>query len=153
MQELIWKYIAVALTCAVKYIFGVIGAISAGFNLVETLVVTVGGGMVGVVVYLYVWDGLVWLYRKIIPRKAIEGIRINNRLRLIVKVIKKYELYGVAFLTPLLLSVPVGVIVASAFEEDKWRIKRYMFFSFLGWSLFLYGIRTLFGIDVQSWFA
>jgi hypothetical protein len=151
MSELLAKYLGVALTSSVKYLFGVLGAVAAEFNFFETMLCTVGGGMLGVVVYMYLWDALVWIYRKIVPAKAIKGIRINNTLRFLVKVIKKYELYGVAFLTPLLLSVPVGVLVALAFEEDKWRIKRYMFFSFVGWTLAIWGLSQLLGVDVQTW--
>lgn len=151
MQEIVATYLGIAITSSIKYLFGVLACIAAGFNLVETLLTTLGGGMVGVFVYIYLWDALVWLYRKVVPLKIIHGIKINNRLRFLVKVIKKYELYGVAFLTPVLLSVPLGVIVALAFEEDKWRIKRYMFFSFLGWTLAVYGLSKLLGVDVQGW--
>jgi hypothetical protein len=150
--NLIASYIGVALTSSVKYLFGVLGAVAAGFNLLEMLVTTVGGGMAGVFVYIYLWDGLIWVYRKLVPPKTIQGIRINNRLRFIVKVIKKYELYGVAFLTPLLLSVPLGVIIALMFEENKWRIKRFMLVSFICWTLLVYGLSKLLGIDVQAWF-
>jgi hypothetical protein len=150
MKELIAKYIAVVLTSAVKYIFGVVAALSAGLNFLETLVCTVGGGMLGVFIYLYLWELILKIYRRFFPLKKKEGIKINNTKRWIVKIIVKYELYGIAFLTPLLLSVPVGVILAAALEESKWRIKRYMFFSFLGWTLLLYAIYTLFGIRVDE---
>ncbi|MCU0442566.1 MAG: hypothetical protein MUE96_09220 [Bacteroidia bacterium] len=147
------QYISVVLTSSVKFIFGVLASIAAGFSLIEILVTTVGGGMLGVIVYMYLWEALVWIYRKVVPQKikTIDGIRINKRLRLLVKVIQKYELYGVAFLTPPLLSVPGGVLIALAFEEDKWRIKRFMFISFLGWALFLSGLSSLLNIDVQAW--
>ena len=153
MNEHIAQYIGVALTSSVKYIFGVIGAITTGLGFWETLICTVGGGMAGVVVYLYLWELLVTIYRKFFPAKPkLGGIKINNTKRWIVKIIIKYELYGIAFLTPLLLSVPIGTIMAAALEENKWRIKRYMFFSFLGWTLALYGLSALFGINVRELF-
>jgi hypothetical protein len=153
-MEPIAEYVSVVLTSSVKFIFGVFASIAAGFSITETLITTVGGGMLGVIVYMYLWEALVWLYRKIVPQKLkqIEGIRINKRLRLMVKVIQKYELYGVAFLTPPLLSVPGGVLIALAFEEDKWRIKRFMFVSFVGWAFFLAGLSSLLNIDVKAWF-
>jgi hypothetical protein len=153
MNEHIAQYIGVALTSSVKYIFGVIGAITTELGFWETLICTVGGGMLGVVVYLYLWELLVTIYRKFFPAKPKQGgIKINNTKRWIVKIIIKYELYGIAFLTPLLLSVPIGTIMAAALEENKWRIKRYMFFSFLGWTLALYGLSALFGINVRELF-
>ncbi|MES2558454.1 MAG: hypothetical protein V4590_01850 [Bacteroidota bacterium] len=152
MKELIAKYIAVVLTSSVKYIFGVITALSTGLNFLETLICTVGGGMLGVIVYLYLWELILKIYRRFFPKKKTEGIRINKTKRWIVKVIVKYELYGIAFLTPLLLSVPVGVMLAAALEESKWRIKRYMFFSFLGWTLLIYAISALMHIKVDELF-
>ncbi len=153
MKEEIAKYVGVSLTCAVKYIFGVIGAVTTGLNFFETLICTLTGGMLGVIVYLYLWDLIVLVYRQFFPSKPKEGgIKINNTKRWIVKIIIKYELYGIAFLTPLLLSVPVGTIMAAALEPNKWRIKRFMFFSFLGWTLLIYGISALFGIKVDGLF-
>lgn len=153
MKEEIAKYIGVTLTCAVKYIFGVIGAVTTGLNFFETLICTLTGGMLGVIIYLYLWDLILLVYRKFFPPKPKEGgIKINNTKRWIVKIIIKYELYGIAFLTPLLLSVPIGTIMAAALEPNKWRIKRFMFFSFLGWTLLIYGISALFGVKVDGLF-
>jgi hypothetical protein len=151
MNEQLLKYIGVALTCAVKYIFGVLGALTTGLNFFETLITTLVGGMTGVFVYLYLWDLITFLYRKFVPKKPkVGGIKISATKRWIVKVIVKYELYGIAFLTPLLLSVPIGTLLAAAIEPNKWRIKRFMFCSFLGWTLLLYGIYSLFGIRIDA---
>lgn len=152
MKELIAKYIVVVLTSAVKYIVGVITALSTGLNFLETLICTVGGGMLGVIVYLYLWELILKVYRRFFPPKRKEGIKINNTKRWIVKIIVKYELYGIAFLTPLLLSVPIGVMLAAALEPNKWRIKRYMFFSFLGWTLLIYAISALMHVKVDELF-
>lgn len=147
MKEQLAKYIGVSLTCAVKYIFGVLGALGSGLNFFETLICTLIGGMVGVFVYLYLWDLIMFVYRKLVPKKPKQGgIKISSTKRWIVKVIVKYELYGIAFLTPLLLSVPIGTLLAAAIEPNKWRIKMFMFFSFLGWTLFLYGVYALLGV-------
>lgn len=151
MKEQLAKYIGVVLTCAVKYIFGVLGALTTGLNFFETLLTTLIGGMIGVFVYLYLWDLIIFIYRKFVPKKPKEGgIKINTTKRWIVKVIIKYELYGIAFLTPLLLSVPIGTLLAAAIEPNKWRIKLFMFFSFLGWTLFLYGAYALLGIRIDE---
>lgn len=154
METYILKIASVIVWSAVKYIFGFITALGVGFNFIEVLLTNVGGGMLGVVVYLYLWDLILKIYRRFFPKKKKEGmgIKINKTRRWIVKVVLKYELYGIAFLTPLILSVPVGTLLAAALEPDKWRVKRYMFFSFLGWTLGLYGLKVLFGIRIDEWF-
>jgi hypothetical protein len=151
MKEQLAKYIGVSLTSAVKYLFGVLGALTAGLNFVETLLCTMIGGMAGVFIYLYLWDLIMLVYRKFVPKKPKQGgIKINNTKRWIVKIILKYELYGIALLTPLLLSVPIGTLLAATIEPNKWRVKRFMFFSFLGWTLLIYGIYALLGIRVDE---
>lgn len=148
MKELLLKYIGVALTSAVKYLFGVSGAIIAGLNFLEAMICTVGGGMLGVIVYLYLWDGILFLYHKIWPPKPKRFKPVGKHRRKILKIIIKYEVAGIALLTPVLLSVPIGTILASSFEKDKWKIKRYMFFSFTGWSLLMYGLYKLIGFRI-----
>lgn len=138
MKELLLKYIGVALTCAFKYIFGVSGAVIAGFNFAETMICTVGGGMLGVVVYLYLWDVIIMVYHKIRPPKPKQFKPIGKHRRRLLKIIIKYEMAGVAFLTPILLSVPIGTIIAASIEDNKWRIKLYMFISFSAYSILIY---------------
>lgn len=138
MKELIAKYAAIAVTSAVKYLFGVGAALGAGFNFLEMMICTVGGGMLGVIFYLYLWEGIVFLYHKIVPAKPKQFKPVGKHRRKLLKFIIKYEIVGIAILTPVLLSVPVGTILAAAFEESKWKIKQYMFLSFVGWSLLMY---------------
>lgn len=152
MKELLAKYIAVILTSAVKYLIGVFTAMGTNLNFIETLLCTVGGGMLGVVVYLYLWDGILFLYHKIRPPKPKVHKPVGKHRRWLLKFIIKYEIVGIVILTPVLLSVPVGTILAAAFEENKWKIKRYMFFSFLGWTLLTYGLYALLGVKLTDLF-
>ena len=125
MKELLAKYIAVILTSAVKYLFGVFTAIGTQLNFIETLICTVGGGMLGVVVYLYLWDGILFLYHKIRPPKPKVHKPVGKNRRKLLKFIIKYEILGIVILTPVLLSVPVGTILAASFEENKWKTKSF----------------------------
>lgn len=152
MKELLVKYVLIALTCAVKYLIGVFAAITANLNFLETLVTTVGGGMLGVVVYLYMWDGILFLYHKVKPPQPKTHKPIGKHRRKLLKFIVKYEIVGIVILTPVLLSVPVGTILAAAFEENKWKIKRYMFFSFLAWTLLTYGLYVILGVKITELF-
>ena len=59
------------------------------------------------------------------------------RSRKFVRLWKKYGLVGIAFLTPVVISIPLGTILVNAFEDNKTKIFVYMFFSILFWSVFL----------------
>lgn len=150
MSDYIVKIIIVMLWSSFKYMVGFITALGLGFNFIETLLFNVGGGMLGVIVYLYLWDFLFRLRMRFFPPKPITGIKMSKTRRFLIKVIKKYELLGIAILTPILLSVPIGTIISVSLEKNKWKIKRMMLISFLGWTLLLYGIYALFGIRLDE---
>ena len=153
MDGYILKILTIIALSALKYIFGFFTSLTFGFSFVEILIFNVGGGMLGVVVYLYLWELIVKIYRRYVPvKRKKEGLKVNNTRRWIAKVVLKYELYGIAFLTPLILSVPFGTLLGIAISKNKWRVMRFMFFSFLGWTLVLYGIYALFGIRIDEWF-
>jgi hypothetical protein len=152
MWSYLLKVFIVILWSAFKYLIGFVTALGMGFNFFETLIYNVVGGMLGVVFYLYLWDFLVKFKERFFPRKQKEGIRMSKRRRWLVKFLQKYEIYGVVVLTPIILSVPIGTLLAAAFEANKWKIKRLMLFSFIGWTLLMYGLSKLFGIRLDEWF-
>lgn len=151
MKELIAKYIAVIATSSVKYLFGIFAAIGADLNFIETLVCTVSGGMIGVLVYLYLWDRILLIYHKFVPKKHITK-PISKTKRRILRFVIRYELYGIVLLTPIILSVPVGTILAVTFEHNKWRIKRFMLIGFTIWTVVTYGLYKLLGVNLNELF-
>lgn len=138
MKELLAKYVVVMVTSAVKYLIGIFTAVGTGLNFLETLLCTVSGGMIGVIVYLYLWEAVLYIYHKIRPPKPRQHKPIGRHRRKLLRFIVKYEILGIVILTPILLSVPVGTILAAAFEDNKWKIKRYMLFSFTAYSIVFY---------------
>ncbi len=151
MTDFIWKTVLVMLWCAFKFMVGFFVALGFGFNFIHTLLVTVAGGMIGVIFYLYLWQLILHYKNKWFPGPPkTGGIKVNRRKRMMVKLINRFEIYGIAALTPILLSVPVGVILANLIEPNKWRIKVVMFFSFVGWVCLGYGLYTLFGIRLDE---
>ena len=61
----------------------------------------------------------------------------TKRNRKIVVIWKKYGLVGIAFLTPVILSIPIGTLIANSLVPDKKKIMVYMFFSVLFWAIFI----------------
>lgn len=151
-MELIWKMVLVILWSTTKYLIGFTIALASGFSFLELMFSVVGGGMLGVIFYLYLWSMIVQVYRRFFPKKN-KPVKFSKTKRIVVKIIKEYELYGIAFLTPMLLTMPVGTIFAASIETNKWRIKLFMFVSLCLWTLLLYGIKELFGIDLSKVFS
>ncbi|CAN5394683.1 hypothetical protein BH11BAC2_BH11BAC2_23420 [soil metagenome] len=72
-----------------------------------------------------------YIEKKSGPEKRV----FSSNSRKIVKVWKTYGLMGIAFLTPVILSIPIGTVIANSFEGNRKKIFVYMFFSILLWSL------------------
>ncbi|MBK8847163.1 MAG: hypothetical protein IPO27_11700 [Bacteroidetes bacterium] len=69
------------------------------------------------------------------------------RNRRIVKLWTKYGLAGIALLTPVLISIPIGSILAARYVHNKKKIYLYMFCAILFWSLAMTGVFELLQIS------
>lgn len=141
-MELIIKMLTVILWSGFKFVVGIATAVALGFTNFETFFLSIGGGMVGVVVYLYLWDSIIKLVRHYFPKKP-KAVKFSPLKRKLVVFIKRYEVYGIALLTPVLFSMPIGTILASAIEPNKWRIKIIMLGALCFWALIIIGLRGL----------
>ncbi len=70
---------------------------------------------------------------KMMPQRKI----FSKRSRRMVKMWAKYGLLGMAALTPILFSIPIGTFIMSRMEKNKKKILLYMFVSIFCWSLVL----------------
>lgn len=150
-MDYLLKILTVVLWSAFKFIVGFSTAIVFKFNQFEILICTVGGGMLGVIVYMYLWEGILYVYHKFVPKKQ-KPFKINKFKRKLVVFIRKYEVWGIALLTPILLSIPIGTFLAMAIEHNKWRIKFIMFASMCIWAIILIALKLLFKIDATKVF-
>jgi hypothetical protein len=136
------------------------------FTFFETVLYCVAGGMLGVWVFTFfsieIQLTINWIKRQLKkavkkpqlfskPRSTEGEIEITylivdekeqkkkvftSRSRKFVRLWKKYGLVGVSFLTPVVISIPLGTIILNAFEDNKQKIFLYMFFSILFWAVF-----------------
>lgn len=68
-----------------------------------------------------------------VPTKKI----FTPRTRKIVRIWRRYGLIGLAALTPVIFSIPVGTFFMTRLEKNKKRIIFYMFISITCWSLII----------------
>jgi hypothetical protein len=154
------------------------------FTFFEVILYSVIGGMLGVFVFTFFSDKiqLAWQLFKSKFKKTfsnnnysepvadvdkpikIKYTYINDkqepkkvftkRNRRLVTIFRKYGLFGIALLTPVLLSIPIGTIVANSFEPKKRKIFLFMFISILFWSTLMVSLFEIFHaknvIDLQE---
>lgn len=131
----------VVILSGTKFLTAPITALNMGFNFLQTLIITIIGGILGVLFFFYLSEGILFAIEKI--KSALRGGRpaskkriFSRKNRLIVHIIREYGLMGLAVVTPTILSIPVGTFLATRyFHHDKKRIFKYLFSSVVFWSV------------------
>jgi membrane protein YqaA with SNARE-associated domain len=134
------------LLSAVKFLF------AAGGLLIKShrpwyldLIITTVGGCVGVVVFTYLGA----IISKYFERFHLFRIKYKT-LKKLVRIMHGYGLLGIAFISPMTISIPVGCIISASFEHDKKRIIRVQIASVIFWSVLLFGLKGMFNINLGN---
>lgn len=144
------------LSCAL--FFGKVGMPAAvilfDFNFFKVILVSCSGGLAGVFGFTYMSAGLIKWWKqfkskRFNPDKTVAFKRSNRR---IIRIKNRFGLAGIAILTPVLLSIPVGAFLAERFYRDKKKVILALSISVVVWSFVLYGIFFLFYNQLKGWF-
>lgn len=133
-----------------KYAMAILFIFSYNFSFWESVLLATGGGMLGVFFFSYFGDAMRTIWHRFYPPKPVTKTVINKRRRFIVRIRQKYGLAGIALLTPFILTVPVGVLIAGTFYKNKLQVFSYMFASFTFWSFLLCSLYHYIGIDFTA---
>ncbi|OFX57839.1 MAG: hypothetical protein A2046_09125 [Bacteroidetes bacterium GWA2_30_7] len=141
------KYLIVFLLSSVKFALSFPLAIyEYKFSYIETLILTTSGGIFGSFIFAYLTKYIVIIWRyflditklnninyfnrnKNIPRK-----KMTRRNKLIVIVRTKYGLIGLALITPILLSIPIGTFISLRYYPNYKKTLLYLIISIVMWA-------------------
>ena len=140
----IGKYISVFLASTVVFKLGMPIAVAAfKLNYLKCIISTTAGGVFSTIIFTYLsdviikwWDKLKdkWVTKKG-PKKHFT--KANRR---IIRIKHRFGLIGIAALTPVLLSIPLGAFLAERFYKDKKKVILYTAISLLVWANIYYFI-------------
>lgn len=144
------EYLEVALIASVKFLIAPFDAERNHFNWIESFAVTTTGGIAGIFVFVFVgenisawWRHFMALVKSVFLRRPAEVIerkprkKFTRKNRLIVWIKMKFGLAGIAFITPCIISIPIGTVVAISFYKKRGRVLLYLLISLILWSLVL----------------
>lgn len=124
------------------------------FSFTETILWTNAGGMLGIYFFAYLSDKLIlWWHRtfgeKIKSRKPLKKSKkiFTKKNRRIIRIKQRYGLMGIALITPLLLSIPVGTFLMVRYYQTSRYKYAYLIASNLIWSV-IYTIFYIFFDEV-----
>lgn len=140
-------YLSVIGISTLKFMFGPISGVALGLTWYESLICTILGMMLTVLAMMFLSN----FFRRIEDqyfKKAKKKSPFNKRNRWAIKVRQKLGMWGVALLTPILFTPPVGIILSLAFRYSKAEILYKMLISALVWGVaqvyFFYYLKGVF---------
>lgn len=131
MIEYIATFFGIYILCLFKFIAGPVLGAAAGFSVVEIELVTVSGMMTSVIAFTYLGD---WIKNTWTIKIRRNPKLFTKRTRNIIKIWQKFGVYGIAALTPILLTPIGGTIILASFGIPKNKIISVMFVSGLFWA-------------------
>jgi len=138
MVETLWsglgKYLTVYLISMLKFVGGPTVGAAVGLTFFETVILTVLGMMTSVLIISFFGSSFRHWLNKIFRR---DKKLFTKRNRKFVIFWRKYGLFGVSFLTPVIFSPIVGTLLVHAFGGSKKQILGYMLISAVFWSFAL----------------
>lgn len=162
----LFRFIEVLVLSGIKFLLGPPLSFKLGFSFFQTVIVTTIGGLIGVIFFFYLSEILLRFFKKSWPYiKAFFGIselkpqparvkKINGKQKknfsrknkFIVNTRRKYGLWGIAILTPVLLSIPLGTFLANKYYRNKKSVLFSLGVSVICWSLVMSTIYAIFKV-------
>jgi len=141
------KAALIFLLSTTKFLLGIGMALTVNLSFLVAMSLTIGGGIFGVVFYLFGFR----LLAKFIERETRHvKVKFNGWRRFMIKLKQKGGLFGIALLSPLVLSIPIGVALSISLGSTKRRILIFHITSVIFWSLVIFTIKYSLGYDVTE---
>jgi len=145
-MELIFKVLGTVGLSIIKYLIGVTFALK-WLNPVEGFLSTTIGSSIAVLIYVYGGTELTRFFRERKIRRQGDKYKkplvFTKKNRFLVKIRKNGGLPLVAFLSPVVISLTVGCLLAITFIHNRPKIVTYMIISIFIWGIMIFGGKNL----------
>jgi len=154
-------YIGLFFLASIKFLFAPLTSIIVkGYAFWDTFIITSLGGITGVSFFYFTSS---WFMKRAIQRrskkelralkagKMVERKNFTKFNKFVVKTKKRLGIYGLAFLTPFILSIPIGTIICVKFYRHNRFILPILYIAVIVCSLFLCAIATYFGETIRPY--
>ena len=138
------QVILLVLFSSVKFLFAPATVYLSGYNYWETLVITIVGGILGVIVFYYT-GAAIFTYINDRFSSGTKKKSFNKRNRLLIKVKSSWGIIGLAIITPCIVSIPFGSLLAARYFRNDPRTVTFLISAVIMWSLILTSATALIG--------
>ena len=147
------KELAVIFGCTWKFALTFpVAVYGMKFSFFKTLLITNLGGILGVIFFIYLSDGLIQAWNKLIRpkikiRKAEKPVFTTKR-RNFIKIKSKYGFPGIVILNPIIISIPISSFLVVKYYGRNFKYVIWLFIGQLIWSV----IYTFFYFFIYQYF-
>lgn len=132
MDTILLKYLTIALASTLKFFGGPIAGYAMGMGWIETALCSTAGMMFTILLV----STLAQQIKKLMDRfRKSPKKTFSKTSRIAVKIWQKFGIIGIAFLTPVLFTPPLGAILIVAFRIPRFTAYSWMLASALVWGL------------------
>jgi len=124
------------LLSSTKFLFAPSATLGLGYSYWETIAITIIGGWTGVIFFFYFGKLAVDWYMKRYGTKK-EKSKFTKTNKMIIKVKSNFGIIGLAFISPVTISIPVGSILAARYFGNNKLAVYFLMGSIVFWSFLL----------------
>ncbi len=142
------KAFSILLFSSTKYFFGIVLAITSieESKFLPNYIFNILGGLIGIAFFIYFGA---WIKKLLLKYFPISGSKTFSwRNRFLVKLRNRVGVPGIAFLTPIFLSIPLGVFVSLSITDNKRKILGWTMAACIFWSTAFFLAYKLLGIEL-----
>ena len=137
-MEEIWQIAGLLFFSSIKFFLAPTAAVIAGYGFVSTVAITFGGASIGFIIFYRFWAFIKRVIASVFkPKKKKKKKTFSKKNKLIVRAKVTYGLIGIALLTPCLIGIPLGAILASNYYPKNSKAIPVFLTSILIWSISL----------------
>lgn len=142
------KALSILLLSSTKYLVGILLAVTSmeESTFFSNYLFNIVGGLLGIVFFVYFGAFVNKMIKRVLPVERLRRFSWKNRM--IVKVRKSFGVPGIAFITPVFLSIPLGVFVALSITNNKRQILIWTLAACVFWSTVFFIANHFFGITL-----
>jgi hypothetical protein len=134
----VFHAIMVMVLSSVKFLAAIpLAVYQYDFSFWETFLFSSIGGVLGVLIFSKLSKWIVKMYYHFFSPKNKQKSKRGVKKVVAIKTVRKYGLFGIAFLTPIFFSIPIGTFLALRFFPDKKKTLPVLLASVFGWSFVL----------------
>lgn len=154
-KALLAKILSIFFLSATKLLWAPGTAIVSGFSIFETIVITSLGGMAGIS-FFYFFGRIAferiekWRVRKNLKRTDKTPKIFTKRNRRIIRMKLSFGLVGLVIVTPCILSIPIGCVVAAKFYRHNRYTYPLLLVSTILWCIVLTIVVSFIGTNLTS---